>query len=79
MIELASTLVCPSCGHRESETMHEGVRQYFYKCKACGKVLKPMRGDCCVFCSYADVPCPDTQMYTRLRENFASTQSWFLL
>ncbi|MGE7197418.1 GDCCVxC domain-containing (seleno)protein [Brevundimonas sp.] len=23
--------------------------------------LKPLPGDCCVFCSYADVPCPPIQ------------------
>ena len=79
MIELASTITCPSCGHRESETMYEGVCQYFYQCKGCGKVLKPMRGDCCVFCSYGDAPCPDRQLNAGLRENFISTQSWFLL
>jgi hypothetical protein len=35
--------------------------QYFYDCPACGAVLKPLAGDCCVFCSYADVPCPPIQ------------------
>ena len=79
MIEFASTIMCPACGHRERETMYEGVCQYFYKCKGCGKLVKPLRGDCCVFCSFGDVPCPQTQMYTGLRENFITTQSWFLL
>jgi hypothetical protein len=35
--------------------------QYFYDCKGCGAVLKPKAGDCCVFCSYGDVPCPPIQ------------------
>jgi hypothetical protein len=35
--------------------------QYFYDCKGCGAVLKPNAGDCCVFCSYGDVPCPPIQ------------------
>jgi hypothetical protein len=35
--------------------------QYFYDCKGCGAVLKPMAGDCCVFCSYGDVACPPIQ------------------
>jgi hypothetical protein len=35
--------------------------QFFYDCKGCGAVLKPKAGDCCVFCSYGDVPCPPIQ------------------
>jgi hypothetical protein len=31
--------------------------QYIYHCKACGHQMKPKKGDCCVFCSYGDVPC----------------------
>jgi hypothetical protein len=35
--------------------------QYFYDCRHCGAVLKPLPGDCCVFCSYGDTPCPPVQ------------------
>jgi hypothetical protein len=35
--------------------------QYFYDCRHCGAVLKPLSGDCCVFCSYGDAPCPPIQ------------------
>ena len=35
--------------------------QFFYECKGCGSLLKPLTGDCCVFCSYGDVPCPPIQ------------------
>jgi hypothetical protein len=34
---------------------------FFYECTACGAVLRPRPGDCCVFCSYADRPCPSAQ------------------
>ena len=27
----------------------------------CGAVLKPKPGDCCVYCSYGDIPCPPIQ------------------
>jgi hypothetical protein len=57
--------------------MHEDAQQAFYKCKGCGKVLKPSRGDCCVFCSYGDTPCPTTQMHTGRRETAAGRRSWF--
>jgi ArsR family transcriptional regulator len=36
-------------------------RSFFYECKGCGALLKPEAGDCCVFCSYGDAPCPPFQ------------------
>lgn len=59
--ELRSTLTCPHCGVRTTETMPTDACQYFYDCPGCGVVLKPKTGDCCVYCSYADVPCPPVQ------------------
>lgn len=59
--ELRSTLTCPDCGARTTETMPTDACQYFYDCPACGSVLRPKPGDCCVFCSYADTPCPPIQ------------------
>ena len=32
-----------------------------YECKECRKILRPKKGDCCVYCSYGDVPCPPIQ------------------
>ncbi|MFC0217600.1 GDCCVxC domain-containing (seleno)protein [Pseudochelatococcus lubricantis] len=58
---LESTIICPNCGHRATETMPTEACQYFYDCKACGALLKPKSGDCCVFCSYGSVPCPPIQ------------------
>jgi hypothetical protein len=58
---LSSTLTCPSCGHRARETMPTDACLYFYQCKSCGKLLKSKPGDCCVFCSYGDTPCPPVQ------------------
>ena len=34
---------------------------YFYECQSCGKLLKPNKGDCCVFCSFGSVKCPPVQ------------------
>ena len=61
MAAVRSTIVCPACGHRESEIIPEDACQYFYQCKGCRVVLKPKKGDCCVFCSYGDVKCPSAQ------------------
>ena len=61
MMQLASTLTCPSCGKQSTETMPTDACQYFYDCPKCGLLLKPLQGDCCVFCSYGDAPCPPIQ------------------
>jgi len=59
-----STLTCPECGARTTETMPVEACQFFYDCPACGAVLRPQPGDCCVFCSYGSVPCPPRQQGT---------------
>jgi len=61
-VVLQSTIKCPKCGHGEKELMLEDACQYFYECKGCGTLLKPLKGDCCVYCSYGDVPCPPIQL-----------------
>ena len=60
-IDLTSTITCPACGHRQTETMPTNACQFFYDCKGCGLVLRPKPGDCCVFCSYGTAPCPPIQ------------------
>jgi hypothetical protein len=57
----ASRITCPHCGRVSAEAMPEDACQYFYDCKGCGAVLKPLAGDCCVFCSFGDVKCPPVQ------------------
>ncbi|WP_246270726.1 GDCCVxC domain-containing (seleno)protein [Hongsoonwoonella zoysiae] len=58
---LESTLTCPNCGHAKTETMPTDSCQWFYACTGCGEVLRPLEGDCCVYCSYGTVPCPPIQ------------------
>ncbi len=58
---LKSTITCPECGRSETETMPTNACQWFYDCKGCDAVLKPLPGDCCVFCSYGTVQCPPIQ------------------
>ncbi len=60
-IVLDATLTCPECGHTRTERMPTDACQWFYECRQCTTLLKPKPGDCCVFCSYADVPCPPVQ------------------
>jgi hypothetical protein len=60
-VQLVSTITCPHCGARATERMPEDACRYFYQCANCGANLRPKEGDCCVFCSYGDVPCPPVQ------------------
>ncbi len=60
-IVLKSIITCPVCGYKKEETMPVDACQYFYKCEKCKSVLKPLPGDCCVFCSYGSVKCPPVQ------------------
>lgn len=62
LVQLLSTITCPLCGFKKEETMPTNSCQFFYKCSFCSTVLKPKRGDCCVFCSYGSVPCPPIQL-----------------
>ena len=58
---LQSVITCPNCGHKNEETMPTDSCQFFYECESCKTVLKPLQGDCCVYCSYGTVPCPPIQ------------------
>ena len=58
---LESTIACPHCGARTRETMPTDACIWFWDCPACAALLKPLAGDCCVFCSYGDVKCPPVQ------------------
>ncbi|HEY7240973.1 MAG TPA: GDCCVxC domain-containing (seleno)protein [Burkholderiales bacterium] len=57
----SSVITCPKCGHRRRERMPTNACQFFYECPRCGSVLRPLPGDCCVFCSYGTVKCPPKQ------------------
>jgi hypothetical protein len=60
-LQLDSTITCPKCGTATRLRMPTDACQFFWECPDCGALLKPKRGDCCVFCSWGDVPCPPVQ------------------
>ena len=59
--QTTATITCPECGARAEEQMPTNACQFFYVCKNCDTRLRPLAGDCCVFCSYADTMCPPKQ------------------
>ncbi len=64
---LESTLTCPECSYVKTETMPTDACQWFYECEQCHAVMKPKPGDCCVYCSYGDMPCPPIQQSDKER------------
>jgi hypothetical protein len=60
-----STLTCPHCGEQTTHTMPTDACVVVIRCRQCGTTMRPKPGDCCVFCSYGDVPSPPIQASNR--------------
>ncbi len=58
---LKTIISCPLCGFSKEETMPQDACHYYYECQNCKQVIKPQKGNCCVFCSYGTVKCPPIQ------------------
>ena len=63
-VELQSIITCPKCGHKKTEMMPTNACEFFYECENCKTRLRPLEGDCCVYCSYGSVKCPPIQVGT---------------
>lgn len=61
-IKIKAKLTCPECGFIQDVEMPINACQFLYQCVNCQSILRPRKGECCVFCSYADVPCPPKQL-----------------
>ncbi|HEY2808502.1 MAG TPA: GDCCVxC domain-containing (seleno)protein [Steroidobacteraceae bacterium] len=55
-------MTCPHCAAKSEEAMPTDACVYFYECRGCCQLLRPNKGDCCVFCSYGSVKCPPVQL-----------------
>jgi len=60
-MQTVATIQCPQCRFEQEEPMPLDACQIVYHCPACGYLLRPKAGDCCVFCSYGSSPCPPKQ------------------
>ena len=56
-----ATITCPRCGFEQESEMPTDACQFFFQCVNCHSELRPREGDCCVYCSFADKPCPVKQ------------------
>ena len=57
-MSLNANITCPHCRNVETATMPDDACVFFFECPNCKNVLRPLPGDCCVFCSYGDHKCP---------------------
>jgi len=53
-----ANLTCPKCGHKQQASIPMTSCVPFYLCDGCKQTIQAAGDDCCVFCSYADRPCP---------------------
>jgi len=62
--DIHAVLTCPVCGTKQKVVMPIDQYQHYYKCvdEQCLADLSPIEGKDCVFCSYADKPCPLRQI-----------------
>lgn len=68
-IKQKSTLTCIYCSEKTSLDMPSDSCLISFECPHCHHILRPKSGDCCVFCSYGDNPCPPIQMENFLRKS----------
>jgi hypothetical protein len=64
-----STLTCPECRTKTTSTMPDDACVFFFECPKCKTLLRPLQGDCCVFCSYGDHKCPPQLASLQLRRD----------
>ncbi|HVS82967.1 MAG TPA: GDCCVxC domain-containing (seleno)protein [Pyrinomonadaceae bacterium] len=67
-----STITCPHGGFQSEEEMPVDACLFFYECIGCHARLKPLPGDCCVFCSYGKEKCPPQQHEQSSIDNLGS-------
>jgi hypothetical protein len=60
-----ANLTCPECGTVTLQEMPLDACVIVFDCPRCEARVRPAPGDCCVFCSYADVDCPPIQLERR--------------
>lgn len=50
-------VTCPHCGFGQVLDIPADYCQILYQCPRCEARLRPLSGDCCIFCSYGDDDC----------------------
>lgn len=61
MICHQTVIKCPHCGYFQMETMPDDVCVIAWQCPGCGRIARPGKADCCVYCAYGSERCPPAQ------------------
>ncbi|HEV8369195.1 MAG TPA: GDCCVxC domain-containing (seleno)protein [Pyrinomonadaceae bacterium] len=72
-ISRKSRITCPLCDFQQEEDIPLDACLFFYECVGCRSRLRPLPGDCCVFCSYGTVKCPSRQQPPSLNEQSSAS------
>lgn len=56
-----ATIVCPHCNHPSEETMRVRIVERTIRCSECSEMIEAPADKHCVWCAYADIPCPVVQ------------------
>lgn len=68
-VEEMAVLTCPKCHHAQSAPIPTTSCVPFYICEGCKETIQAAGDDCCVFCSFADRPCPLKSKHTECSVN----------
>ncbi|MFW9990603.1 MAG: GDCCVxC domain-containing (seleno)protein [Candidatus Odinarchaeota archaeon] len=60
-VKIETRLKCPHCGLVEVVEMPLDRCIIRHECGYCQSVIVPKKGDCCIFCSHGNIPCPSEQ------------------
>lgn len=69
-------LTCPQCGYVQEAPIPTTSCVPFYVCDGCKGTMQAVGEDCCVFCSYADRPCPLKSSEEGCKGGICSLQSF---
>lgn len=67
-VMLDAVLRCPFCLGEELLRMPENFCEILRPCRFCRRIIRPRPGDCCVYCSFATVPCPPHQQESQRKK-----------
>lgn len=61
-----SVVTCANCGYKKKYRMPRYAMQTIYNCPRCKTVHQTEAQECCIFCHYGTVACPNGQKKSKL-------------
>lgn len=60
-IQLRTVIQCPHCGFKITEKMPLSRKVMVYHCPSCNEYSHVDSAQCCIFCQFARLSCPEKQ------------------